>query len=212
MSVGNRGVWSRKTRVDEARSIDILDLQREKVLSKGAGLIWTASWLRNDEMVASISYRAEVGEDGPSGLRFMYTITNNDTGEKKNYNYIIPVVSTPCNYGGKRWWYICPLIVNGLACRRRCRIVYMRPGSEYFGCRECHRLTYESRQRHREKFYEGFEKPRKTIETVEKRLARTKSLEQKVKLLRKYAQATKKIELFVDVFTNSKPKIIYSDK
>ncbi len=159
MSTGGRGVWNRKTRVDEARSIDILDLQRKEVFSKDSAWSWTSSWSRNGEVVASISYRVENGMDGPTGLRFIYSITDNETGAKKDYNYIIPVVSTRCNYGGKRWWFICPLVVNGRSCQRRCRIVYLPPEAEYFGCRECHRLTYESRQRHREKFYEGFEKP-----------------------------------------------------
>lgn len=143
MSTGGRGVCNKKTRVDEARSIDILDLQRKEVFTKGSTWSWTSSWSRNGEVVASISYRVESGDNGPAGLRFMYTITENETGEKKDYNYIIPVVSTRCNYGGKRWWFICPLVVNGRVCQRRCRIVYLPPGTEYFGCRECHQLTYE---------------------------------------------------------------------
>ncbi len=151
MSASGRGVWNRKTRVVEARSIDILDLQRKEAFSKGSAWILTSSWSRNGKVVASISYRIESGNNGPIGLRFMYTITNNYTAEKKDYSYIIPVISTPCNYGGKRWWFICPLSVNGRACQRRCRIVYLPPGAAYLGCRECHQLTYESRQRHREK-------------------------------------------------------------
>src|SRR5210317_511967 len=106
MSASGRGVWNRKIRVDEARSIDILDLQRKEVFSKGSAWSWTSSWSRNGEVVASISYRVESDDNGPIGLRFIYTITNNYKAEKKDYSYIIPVVSTPCNYGGKRWWFI----------------------------------------------------------------------------------------------------------
>ena len=53
MSVGGRGVQSRKIRVDEVRSMDILDLQRKKVFSRGSGVTWTSSWSRNGEVVAS---------------------------------------------------------------------------------------------------------------------------------------------------------------
>ena len=212
MSFGGRGVWKRKYRVDEVRSMDILDLQRKNVFTRGAGITRTASWSRNGDVVASIAYQVEAAENGPSGLRFIYTIPNNNTGVKKGYNYIIPVVSTPCNYGGKRWWFICPLVVNGRSCQRRCRIVYMPPGSEYFGCRECHKLTYESRQRHREKFYEGFEKPYKAAEAARGNLARVRSWKKKEKLWRQLSHAHAAIEDYADVFTNRRPKIIYKEK
>lgn len=212
MSVSGRGVWNRKNRVDEVRSIDILDLQREKVFSRGQGSIWTSSWSRNGEVVASISYRVEAVENGPSGLRFMYAITDNDTGEKKDYNYVIPVVATPCNYGGERWWYTCPLVVNGRSCSRRCRIVYMPPGAQYFGCRECHQLTYESRQRHRERFYEGLERPYKVAEVLQEELARAKSWKKKEKLWRRLARTHAAIENFESILTSRTPKIIYKEK
>ena len=212
MSTGGRGVWNRKNRVDEVRSIDILDLQCKDVFSKGSALSWTTSWSRNGEVVASISYRVEAGENGPSGLCFIYTITDNYSGEKKDYNYIIPVVSTPCHFGGKRWWFICPLIVNGRSCQRRCRIVYMPPGSEYFGCRECHQLTYESRQRHREKYYERFEKPYKTVESAQKQYEKARSWKKKEKIWRKLSRAYTAIENYADNITNRRPKIIYREK
>lgn len=207
MSVSGRGVQIRKIRVDEVRSMDILDLQRKKVFSRGSGVTWTSSWSRNGEVVASISYRVESREDGPSGLRFMYTITSSDSGEKKDYNYIIPVVSTSCNYGGKRWWYICPLIVNGRSCLRRCRIVYMPSGSEYFGCRECYQLTYESRQRHRENFYEGFEKPYHAAEATREELGRVRSWKKKEKLWQQLSRAHAAIESFENNLTRQIPKI-----
>jgi hypothetical protein len=212
MSKGGRGVWDRKTRVDEARSIDILDLQRNGIFSRGSTWNWTSSWSRNGVEVASITYCVEFDGNGPAGLRFMYTLEDNKTGVRKQYNYLIPVVSTACNYGGKRWWYTCPLILNGKYCQCRCRIVYMPPEAKYFGCRECHQLSYESRQRHRNTFYEGFERPRKTAEAVEKKLARTRSLDKKIELSKKYAHATEKIALFADILTNRKPKIIYREK
>jgi hypothetical protein len=210
--MGGRGIWNRKTRVDEARSIDILDLQRKEIFSQVSGAGWTTSWSRNSKVIASISYRVETGANGPTGLRFMYAITDNETGEKKDYNYIIPVVSTPCTYGGTRWWFICSLAVNGRSCQRQCRIVYMPPGAKYFGCRECHRLTYESRQRHRERFYEGFEKPYKVAESAQKELARARSWGKKEKIWRKLVRAQAAIENYADIITNRKPKIIYSEK
>jgi hypothetical protein len=207
-----RGVWNRKTRVDEARSIDILDLQRKEVFSKGSAWTMTSSWSRNGKVIASISFQVESDNNAPIGLRFMYTITNNHINEKKDYSYIIPVVSTHCNYGGKRWWFICPLSMNGRACQRRCRIIYLPPGAEYLGCRECHQLTYESRQRHREKFYEGFEKPYKAAEAARKELETIRSWEKREKIWRKLSRANAAIESYNNDFFSRTKKIIYKEK
>jgi hypothetical protein len=53
---------------------------------------------------------------------------------------------TPTQFGGQRWWFTCPLWVNGVACYRRAGKLYLSPGAKYFGCRLCHRLTYRSSQ------------------------------------------------------------------
>ena len=212
MSIGGRGTQHRKTRVDETRTIDIIDLQRKGVFSKKMGWDWTSSWLRNGKVVASISYQVEFDDNNPTGLRFTYTITDKQNGNIKNYSYIIPVVSTPCHYGGKRWWFICPRIVNGKTCQRRCRIIYLPQRAEYFGCRECYLLTYESRQKHREKFYEGFEKPFKEIETLKNKLNKTKTWEKKEKIWQRLSRAQSAIEHFHNILTNHKPKIIYKEK
>jgi len=55
--------------------------------------------------------------------------------------------SRPC-FGGKRWWFICPLTKNGQYCGRRVRVLYQRPGCIYFRCRHCYDLTYLSIRAH----------------------------------------------------------------
>lgn len=69
----------------------------------------------------------------------------NDSGDvtKKYFNYSINAVTTPCYFGGKRYWLICPTIKNGHYCSRRVGTVYYY--DNYFGCRHCHNLTYESK-------------------------------------------------------------------
>lgn len=47
---------------------------------------------------------------------------------------------TPCNFGGKRPWFVCP----GDRCGRRVAILY-GPG-KYFLCRHCYDLRYESQR------------------------------------------------------------------
>lgn len=60
-------------------------------------------------------------------------------GDKK-IEYIVKLSSTNCNFGGKRWWFICPgnpLIGH---CGRRVRLLYKN--GDYFLCRGCHNLCY----------------------------------------------------------------------
>lgn len=77
-------------------------------------------------------------------VRLIYTQTNRDTGEKKDFDYKIPLVETPCHLGGKRYWFKCPLYTNGTYCGRRVGVLYKN--GDYFACRHCYNLTYSSRK------------------------------------------------------------------
>src|SRR5262249_35112853 len=35
--------------------------------------------------------------------------------------YEVQLTTTPCHFGGWRWWFSCPLVVRGVPCNRRCR-------------------------------------------------------------------------------------------
>ena len=52
----------------------------------------------------------------------------------------------PCNFGGERPWFVCPGVVNGVACGRRVAKLYLK--RRYFLCRHCHNLSYESQHEH----------------------------------------------------------------
>ena len=45
-------------------------------------------------------------------------------------------MTTRPNYGGRRWWFLCPLV------RRRAAKLYLPPGGRLFGSREAYGLTY----------------------------------------------------------------------
>jgi hypothetical protein len=51
---------------------------------------------------------------------------------------VTPTIPT---FGGKRWWFACP------GCARRCRVLYLPPASQRFGCRHCLELRYRSQSR-----------------------------------------------------------------
>lgn len=58
-------------------------------------------------------------------------------------NHKIKIASTRPNYGGLRWWFVCPL------CQKRKRVLYLS-SSDYY-CRECLKLNYKS-QTYRSKY------------------------------------------------------------
>ncbi len=56
-----------------------------------------------------------------------------------NLNQHIEITWTPCNFGGKRAWFLCPFS----ACEKRVAILYLDGG---FACRECQQLAYRSQR------------------------------------------------------------------
>ena len=51
-------------------------------------------------------------------------------------------------FGGARCWFRCPGVAGVRSCGRRTTRLYLPIGSNVLSCRVCHRLTYESVQRH----------------------------------------------------------------
>jgi hypothetical protein len=85
---------------------------------------------------------------GENYVRVYYTRIDKTTKEKEDFDYKISLFSEPCNFGGKRFWFICPLIVNGIPCDRTVGKLYLPSNGKYFGCRHCYNLTYRSCKRH----------------------------------------------------------------
>lgn len=133
MTVG-RGVFWKKTTTDDCWRLDMTYLAKQVnfLFEQSLPISWSSSWGRHCSIGIDIC--------PPSRLRFRYTTTNKTTDDARNSDYYVHIDSTPCNYGGCRWWFLCP------SCHRRCRILYLAPGSDYFACRICHNLTYTSQQ------------------------------------------------------------------
>lgn len=137
----SRWLWhNRKTQVEECLKFSIFSMKDYlKPGFRGA-----STWYRGEKKVASISYQV-LGEDTPTSVRFMYSYTEHN-GEKKNLDYSVQLTTTSLVWGGERFWFVCPLVVNNIACRRRVGCLYLPPYGEYFGCRHCYNLTYRSSQ------------------------------------------------------------------
>jgi hypothetical protein len=56
----------------------------------------------------------------------------------------VPITWTPCRFGGRRPWFVCPASSGGRYCGRRVAVLY--GAGELFACRRCCGLVYASQQ------------------------------------------------------------------
>lgn len=87
----------------------------------------------------SVGYKA-VKSKGEFWLGLSYAAIFQEERQSKTCK--IPVVFTRPNFGGFRWWFLCP------RCGRRIAKVRKPPSSHDFACRQCHCLTYHSTREH----------------------------------------------------------------
>jgi len=125
---------SGRDKVEYSRSIDVNRLHREGCLHAG----WMGGWQWNQgaEKVASINLRAE-----PDWLHLSYRVRIAG-GEWDNIEEPVRVVRVPCRFGGARPYFICPGVVNDIACGRR--VAKLHGPGRYFLCRHCYRLAHAS--------------------------------------------------------------------
>lgn len=151
--------YSKKLECDSLDRLDIKEFNKAGLLSKGGNWICECG----SGLVVKISvFLSEVS----SYIIIKHKIQ--ETDETKDFETTIPLVSSPCNFGGKRYWFACRMVRNGFCCDRKVGVLY-RAGN-YFACRHCHRLTYKSKNRG-EFYLDSFvARPQSKIEqfTVEK--------------------------------------------
>lgn len=89
------------------------------------------------------------GEDGTMHLSYRQTDLD---GIEEQLDYKINLTTTQCNYGGRRYWFICPLRTAYRPCGRRVGKLYLV--GRYLGCRYCKGVRYKSRKYNkRSRFY-----------------------------------------------------------
>src|ERR1035441_7592348 len=126
--------WSRggKDTTDCYNKLDVRYLNRNGNLRAGSSS--TLHWTRNGKDVGSIGVRSTL-----DSVVLSYRRRFPGSDEWKSEEYPVYLEWTPCNYGGKRPWFLCP----ARGCGRRVAVLY---GGGIFACRQCHRLVYESQR------------------------------------------------------------------
>lgn len=125
-----RGYQGGKDTTREYHSLDVRKLQRGGLLASDRSFGW--NWYSNGEKVASIQIHTQ-----PDSVILDYRHRKGNEELKVQY-YPVMLDWAECNYGGKRAWFLCPVI----GCGRRVAMLYLGR-SGVFACRHCYKLVYE---------------------------------------------------------------------
>ena len=132
---------SKKTTVEDTLCLSISSLVKKKALVAGS---WTrGSWqwsYEGSEPHARIGYEANLIDPEAAWLKLTYTASGTPV------DYRVRLVTTEPTYGGRRWWFLCPLARQDGGPPRRVAKLYLPPAGRYFGSREAYELTYTSCQ------------------------------------------------------------------
>lgn len=119
-----------KSTTDDCRSLDVRKLRRDGLLTPGTR--FDMNWTVNHRTVATIQVCSE-----PDRLVLHY-LHRSHGRNRMPLAYTVNLDWTPCAYGGRRIWFLCP----AKACGRRVANLYV-DGSGIFSCRHCNRLAYQ---------------------------------------------------------------------
>jgi hypothetical protein len=126
---------AKKNVVDHCVVLSIKALIRTRALVSGSynrgSLTWRSA---GGEVSAEFEYASELRQDGTGSLCIRYL------GAGQPFCHWVPLRSTVPHFGGRRWWFVCPL--KGI----RVAKLYLPPGATSFASRQAYDLTYRSCQ------------------------------------------------------------------
>jgi hypothetical protein len=132
---------------DDVPSLDIRQLNQRGLLRGN----WSGSgyWYRGEEQSGSIGLTIERYR---ISLRYRYR----NADDWQSVQQDIALDTTPCHYGGERYWFLCP------HCTRRVAVLYS--GAKYFLCRFCYQIPYTSQyENHFNRMYRRARKYRRQL-------------------------------------------------
>jgi len=163
-----------KAIAEQSNSLSIFWLNKNGFFHKhhshrAGDITWTYGYSENKSSINFSVNRDDWGTpDERAYARLYYTHTDRGSGEKESMDYRIQLTTTPCRYGGKRYWFICPLTKNGRYCGRRVGVIYII--GKWFGCRHCGEIAYAKQMEGGKFRWNGVSVP--DIERAEKELKR----------------------------------------
>lgn len=129
------GRYGGRPTADSSLRIDLAWMLRTRRAREGFICSGSLHWTCGGRDTGSISYRAVMNEPGMERLELTYS--NMRGGERREVRQTIHLTHSLPNFGGKRWWMLCP--VNG----QRVGKLYLPPGGDIFASRQAWRLGYQ---------------------------------------------------------------------
>ena len=129
----------KKAAVEDGLTLCVNDLFRKRALVPG--LLTSGGWnwsYPGREPHARISFVGDMRYPGMAMIRLIYTT------DDKPVDYVIRLVSTSPYFGGKRWWFLCPIVRRDGRPPHRVAKLHLPRGALYFGSRRAYGLTYKS--------------------------------------------------------------------
>jgi len=129
------GACTKRLTVEQCFRLNAVDLGRHSVFASPFGRHW---FVRYSDGTSRMEFEVVETPGLAMGLRFY----------GQPVRCLIEVTTTRPRFGGRRFWFRCPIVRDGVRCRRRTGCLYLPPGQSVFGCRLCYGLTYRSSQTH----------------------------------------------------------------
>jgi len=126
---------------DSKRKISVKWLKDNGYLEKDNYKYGGMVWFNNGEETGRINFSTCLDERGDS-ISFNYKIREYGEEDWKDMDYKFNLLKTPCYFGGYRYWFECGLYKQNVYCGRRVGVLYLV--GDYFGCRHCANLSYDS--------------------------------------------------------------------
>ncbi len=134
---GRHDRWDARETTAGVRRLDVRALHRAGRLAPGGDFGWY--WSDGGMITIRVGTLADAGR---ALFVVLHYRSRRGQGEWEDIAEIVTLDWTPCQYGGWRPWFHCPVTTNGANCGRRVAILY--GAGKYFACRHCYRLAYPS--------------------------------------------------------------------
>lgn len=92
--------------------------------------------------MAAVGYEVSATGDDDARLTLIYTASGVPVRQT------ISLVRSHPRFGGWRWWFLCPVLLERGE-RRLVRAIFLPSGQRYFGSRVAHGLNYRSQKESR---------------------------------------------------------------
>lgn len=116
-------------KLEDFKRLEIQSLHKASYTTDGYTGQW--GWRKDDEVQSSIDIITRSQK-----LILRYEANNT------HFDYVVPLETTPCHYGGVRYWFNCP------NCFKRVATLFLG-NNLLFQCRTCQNLNYASQQQNK---------------------------------------------------------------